>query len=47
MNINERDIVYGKDDLKIAIKDIENGDNLIEVKTILNNVNIDAIEKLK
>ncbi len=47
MNINERDIVYGKDDLKIAIKDIENGDNLIEVETVSNNVNIDTIEKLK
>ena len=47
MNINERDIVYGKGDFKIAIKDIRNGDNLIEVETVSNNDNIDTIEKLK
>ena len=47
MNIKERDIVYGKEDFEIAIKDIENGDNLIEVETVSNNDNIDTIEKLK
>ena len=47
MNIKERDIVYRKNDFEIAIKDIENGDNLIELETVLNNVNIDTIEKLK
>lgn len=47
MNIKERDIVYGKNDFEIAIKDIKNGDNLIEVETASNNVNIDTIEKLK
>lgn len=47
MNIKERDIVYGKNDFEIAIKDIKNGDNLIEVETVSNNVNIDTIEKLK
>ena len=47
MNIIENDIVYGKDNFEIAIKDIENGDNLIEVETISNNSNIDTIEKLK
>lgn len=47
MNIIENDIVYGKDDFEIAIKDIENGDNLIEVETVSNNGNIDTIEKLK
>lgn len=47
MNIKESDIVYGKEDFEIAIKDIENGDNLIEVETISNNNNIDTIEKLK
>lgn len=47
MNIKERDIVYGKNDFEIAIKDIEDGDNLIEVETVSNNVNIDTIEKLK
>lgn len=33
MNIKENDIVYQKDNLQLAIKDIENGDNLIEVET--------------
>ena len=47
MNIIEKDIVYEKDNFEIAIKDIENGDNLIEVETISNNSNIDTIEKLK
>lgn len=47
MNIIENDIVYGKDDFEIAIKDIQNGDNLIEVETVSNNVKIDTIEKLK
>ena len=47
MNVIERDIVYGKGDLEIAIKGIENGDNLIEVETVSNNDNIDTIEKLK
>lgn len=47
MNIVENDIMYGKDDLKIAIKDIKNGDKLIEVETVANNKKIDTIEKLK
>ena len=47
MNIIESDIVYGKGDFEIAIKDIKNGENLIEVETVSNNDNIDTIEKLK
>ena len=47
MKIIEKDIVYGKAGFEIAIKDIENGDNLIEVETVSNNDNIDTIEKLK
>ena len=47
MKIIEKDIVYGKEYFEIAIKDIENGDNLIEVETVSNNDNIDTIEKLK
>ena len=47
MNIKESDIVYGKEDFEKAIKDIENGDNLIEVETVSNNDNINTIEKLK
>lgn len=47
MNIIENDIVYGKDNIEIAIKDIGNGDNLIEIETVSNNPKIDTIEKLK
>lgn len=47
MNIKENDIVYGKDGLHIAIKDIENGDKLIEVETVEGNVELDTINKLK
>ena len=47
MNIIESDIVYGKEDFQIAIKDIKKGENLIEVETVSNNDNIDTIEKLK
>lgn len=47
MNIVESDTVYRKEDFEIAIKDIENGDNLIEIETVSNNDYIDTIEKLK
>lgn len=47
MNIVENDIVYGKDDFEIAIKDIKNGDKLIEVETVANNNKINTIEKIK
>ena len=47
MNIVENDIVYGKDDIEIAIKDIKNGDKLIEVETVANNNKINTIEKIK
>ena len=33
MNISEKDICYSKDGLKLAFKDIKNGDNLMEVET--------------
>lgn len=47
MNIKENDIVYGKDGLHIAIKDIKNGDKLIEVETVDGNVELNTINKLK
>lgn len=47
MNIKENDIVYEKDNLNIAIKDIENGDKLIEVETVEDNNELDTIEKIK
>ena len=33
MNIKEDDVVYEKDGFQLAIKDIKNGDNLIEIRT--------------
>lgn len=45
MNIKEDDIVYEKDGFQLAIKDINNGDKLIEIETEENN-NLDTIEKL-
>jgi len=47
MNIKENDIVYEKDGLQIAVKDIENGDKLIEVETVEGNSELDTIEKVK
>ena len=43
MNIKENDTVYEKDRFELAIKDIENGDNLIEIEE---NNELDTIEKL-
>mgnify|MGYP004498514219 CR=1 FL=1 len=45
MNIKENDTVYEKDGLQLAIKDIKNGDNLIEIETVENN-ELDTIQKL-
>lgn len=49
MNIKENDSVYEKDGFQIAVKDIENGDNLIEIETeenkYLNTVD-ELIEKV-
>lgn len=45
MNIKENDIVYEKDGLQLAIKDIENGDNLIEIETT-ESADLNTIEKL-
>lgn len=47
MNIKENNLVYGKDGLKIAVKDIQNGDKLIEVETDENNEELNTIQKLK
>ena len=47
LNIKENDVVYEKDNFKIAIKDVINGDNLIEIETVKNNIELDTIEKLK
>ena len=45
MNIKEDDVVYEKDGFQLAIKDIKNGDNLIEIETE-ENKELDTIEKL-
>lgn len=45
MNIKEDDVVYEKDGFQLAIKDIKDGDNLIEIETEENN-DLDTIEKL-
>ncbi len=46
MNIKEDDIVYEKDGFQIAIKDIKDGDNLIEIETT-EDEKLDTIEKIK
>ena len=45
MNIKENDIVYEKDGFNMAIKDIENGDNLIEIETDESD-RFDTVDKL-
>ena len=45
MNIKEDDIVYGKDGFELAIKDIKNGEKLIEIETE-DNEEINTIDKL-
>lgn len=47
MNIKENDIVYEKDGFQIAVKDVKNGENLIELETVNDNPELDTIEKLK
>lgn len=47
MTIKEKSIVYSKNDLKLAIKDIEDGDNLIEIETVEDNPKLNTTEKLK
>ena len=43
MNIKENDVVYEKDGFQLAVKNIKDGDNLIEIEE---NDEIDTIEKL-
>lgn len=47
MRIKENDIVYEKDGFEVAIKDVENGDKMIEVETVEENSKLDSIEKIK
>ena len=45
MNIKEDDIVYEKDGFELAIKDIKNGEKLIEIETEANE-ELNTIDKL-
>jgi len=47
MTIKENDVVYSKDGINIQIKNILNGENLIEIETIDSNKELDTIDKLK
>lgn len=47
MNINEIGTEYEKEQLKISIKDIQDGDPLIEVETVEENTELNTIEKIK
>ena len=45
MNIKEDDVVYEKDGFQLAVKNIKDGDNLIEIETEENR-KLDTVEKL-
>lgn len=45
MNIKEEDTEYQKEEFKISLKDIKNGEKLIEAET-KENTKINTIEKL-
>ena len=47
MTIKEYDKSYERDDFKITIKDVENGEKLIEIETVEDNKELDTIEKIK
>lgn len=47
MRIKESDIAFGKDGFEFAVKDIENGEKLIESEPSKENAEFDNIEKLK
>ena len=47
MNIKEKGTIFTNGEIEIQVKDIVNGDNLIEVELIENSKNYDTIDKLK
>lgn len=47
MEIRENDVVYAKDGLQLAIKDIQNGEKLIEIETIESDERLNTTDKLK
>lgn len=44
MNIKENDCVYKNNEIQFAVKDIENGDKLIEAETTGNNCSIEELK---
>lgn len=46
MNIKEKDIVYEKDEIQLCVKDIKNGDKLVEVETKYNK-KYNTVDKIK
>lgn len=47
MRIKEDDLVYMKDNFQFSVKNIENGDKLIEIEEEYNKEGFDSIESLK
>ncbi len=47
MNIKENGTIFRNGEMEIQVKDIVDGDNLIEVELIENSKNYDTIDKLK
>lgn len=47
MNIKEDNVSYMKDGLRIDVKDVKNGDKLIEIETVKDNADLNTIDKLK
>lgn len=47
VEIKENSIVYGKDGLNIAVKDIDGEEPLIEIETDKNNSELNTIDKIK
>ncbi len=46
MRIKEQGTTYSKSGLELEVKNIENGDKLIEIETVANNLEMNTIEKL-
>ena len=46
IRIKEKDITYERDGFKVSLKDIENGDKLIETDIVLENDRLNTVEKL-
>ena len=47
MNIKEKNTIYRNDELELSVKDIENGDKLIEIEIEQNDSNLNTTQKIK